>query len=59
MTEWYYVCPECGFKQKSQAEKRIKCGRCDHQYKRRSAKRERKEPDPEYGTGFVTHSRSS
>jgi len=58
MTEWFYVCPECGFKQKSNAKKKVKCGRCGRQYKRRTAKQERKKPDDEMGTEFVTFERS-
>ncbi|MDY6771477.1 MAG: hypothetical protein SV186_06015 [Candidatus Nanohaloarchaea archaeon] len=51
----YYVCPECGFKQRSQAEKRIKCHRCDRSYKRRTAKVVEKSPDEEKGTGFFQY----
>lgn len=45
----YYQCPECGFKQKSQAKERIKCQRCGHSYLKRKAKRVRKKEDGEKG----------
>lgn len=51
----YYVCPECGFKQKSRAKERITCHRCGRSYLRRKAKTARKTPDDETGTGFVTY----
>lgn len=54
----YYVCPDCGFKQRSKAEKRIKCHRCGRSYKRSKAKKARKKPDEEKGTGFFNYSRS-
>ncbi len=49
----YYQCPDCGFKQKSRAKKRITCHRCDRSYQRRNAKQVAKTPDDEIGTGFV------
>ncbi len=49
----YYQCPDCGFKQKSQAEKRIKCHRCGRSYLRRKAKTTEKTPDE--GSGFVKY----
>lgn len=50
----YLQCPECGYAQKSRAEKRVVCHRCGRSYRRRTAKRvERKRPDKELGTGFV------
>jgi ribosomal protein L37AE/L43A len=52
----YYVCPSCGFKQRSQAEKKIRCHRCDKQYKRRTAKTTTKEPDKEKGVDFFQYS---
>jgi DNA-directed RNA polymerase subunit RPC12/RpoP len=53
----YYKCPECGFKQKSEAVKRIRCHRCGRSYLRRRAKVVEKKPDSEVGTGFVKYSR--
>ncbi|MFB6203980.1 MAG: hypothetical protein ABEK01_05810 [Candidatus Nanohaloarchaea archaeon] len=53
----YYVCPDCGFKQRSNAEKRIKCHRCGRSYKRSKAKTEDKKPDEETGTGFVNYTK--
>lgn len=54
----YYVCPDCGFRQRSRAAKRIKCHRCDRTYKRRTAKTVEKTPDEEKGTGFFQYDRS-
>jgi ssDNA-binding Zn-finger/Zn-ribbon topoisomerase 1 len=51
----YYQCPDCGFKQKSNAAKRIKCHRCGRSYLRRTAKQVEKSPDEETGTGFVKY----
>lgn len=33
---YYHMCPECGRKQKSQAEERVKCHRCGRTYKEKS-----------------------
>lgn len=41
----YYQCPECGFKQKSEAVDRIECHRCGRSYKRRKAKVVDKTPE--------------
>ncbi|MFB6077084.1 MAG: hypothetical protein ABEK12_03065 [Candidatus Nanohaloarchaea archaeon] len=51
----YYQCPDCGYKQRSEAEKRITCHRCGRSYKRRTAKTTEKRPDDEAGTGFFTY----
>lgn len=49
----FYVCPDCGYAQKSNAEKRIECHRCGRSYKKRDAKtRREKRPDEDLGTGF-------
>lgn len=50
----YYQCPDCGFKQKSQAKKRIQCHKCGRSYLRRTAKQTEKTPDD--GSGFHTYS---
>lgn len=55
MSDKYFVCPECGFKQKSEASKRIKCHRCGRSYSVSKAKRAKKNPDPEKGTGFFNY----
>lgn len=55
MMEKYYVCPECGFKQRSEAEETIVCRRCGRSYKRRKAKVEEKKPDEEKGTDFFKY----
>lgn len=54
----YYQCPDCGFKQRSNAQKRIKCHRCGRSYERRTAKRVEKAPDRDLGAGFVQFSNS-
>lgn len=52
----YYQCPDCGFKQRSKAEKRVECHRCGRSYLKRDAKKTDKEPD-EKGTGFFRYSK--
>lgn len=54
----YFQCPDCGFKQRSNARKRIKCHRCGRSYKPGKAKKVDKEPDEEKGTGFFKFSKS-
>ncbi len=51
----YYQCPECGYKQKSEAVERIKCHRCGRSYKRRDAKVSEKKPDEKAGLGFFKY----
>ncbi len=57
----FYQCPDCGFKQRSKAEKRIKCHRCGRSYKKSDAKKTRDktdEIDEEVGTGFFRYTKS-
>ncbi|MFB6180345.1 MAG: hypothetical protein ABEJ93_00545 [Candidatus Nanohalobium sp.] len=35
----YYQCPDCGYKQRSKAEKRVECHRCGRSYLKRDAKK--------------------
>lgn len=56
--EEYFVCTDCGHKQKSEAETRIRCHRCGSSYRPKDAMREPKRPDEEIGTGFATYTRS-
>lgn len=51
----FYQCPECGFKQQSDAEERIRCHRCDRSYQRSRAKTVPKEADREKGVGFFRY----
>lgn len=53
----YYQCPDCGYKQRSKAEKRVKCHRCGRSYLKRDAKKTEKSPDEEKGTGFFKYSK--
>ncbi|MFB6215832.1 MAG: hypothetical protein ABEJ72_02535 [Candidatus Aenigmatarchaeota archaeon] len=58
----FYQCPDCGYKQKSEARKRIKCHRCGRSYKPSRAHRSKnKNPDvdEEKGTGFHKYSKES
>ncbi|MFB6265529.1 MAG: hypothetical protein ABEI07_00415 [Candidatus Nanohaloarchaea archaeon] len=57
MGDTYYQCPECGHKQKSEAEDRIECHRCRRSYDRKKAKKVNKEPDEDKGLGFFKYSR--
>ena len=34
----YYQCPECGYRQRSKAEKQVKCHRCGRTYQKKDAK---------------------
>ncbi|AOV94407.1 hypothetical protein AQV86_00605 [Nanohaloarchaea archaeon SG9] len=38
MPEVYFQCPDCGYKQRTKAQKRVKCHRCDRSYLKRDAK---------------------
>lgn len=53
----YYQCPDCGHKQKSEAEKRITCHRCGRSYLRRKAKTTEKRPDDDKGIGFFRYTK--
>lgn len=54
----YYQCPDCGYKQRSKAEKRVKCHSCGRSYKKADAKKFRsKTPDEKKGTGFFKYSK--
>lgn len=54
----YFQCPECGYKQKSDAEQRVRCHRCGRSYQKRAAKRVTKQPDDEKGTGFFRYTKN-
>ncbi|MCJ7478888.1 MAG: hypothetical protein MUP63_01800 [Candidatus Nanohaloarchaeota archaeon QJJ-7] len=51
----YYQCPECGYKQKSEAVDRIECHRCGKSYDRKKAKKVDKKPDEEKGLDFFKY----
>lgn len=54
----YYQCPECGYKQRSKAKKRVQCHKCGRSYKKSKVKKsEQKTPDEEKGTGFFKYSK--
>lgn len=56
----YFQCPDCGYRQRSKAEKRVKCHRCGRSYKKSDAKKSRKKTDEvsqEKGTGFHKYSK--
>lgn len=57
----YFQCPDCGYKQRSKAEKRVKCHRCGRSYKKSNVKKTQDksdELDDEKGTGFFKYSKS-
>lgn len=35
----FYQCPDCGYKQRSKAEKRVECHSCGRSYLKRDAKK--------------------
>jgi DNA-directed RNA polymerase subunit M/transcription elongation factor TFIIS len=54
----FYQCPDCGYKQRSKAQKRVKCHKCGRSYLKRKAKKtQKKTPDEEKGTGFHKYSK--
>jgi len=54
----YYQCPDCGYQQRSKAEKRVKCHRCGRSYLKRKAKKSKtKERDENKGTGFFKYTK--
>lgn len=54
----YFQCPDCGYKQRSKAKKRVKCHQCDRSYKKSDAKKStQKTPDEEKGTGFFKYTK--
>lgn len=56
----YFQCPDCGYKQRSKAEKRVKCHRCGRSYKKSDAKKfedKSSDVDEEKGTGFHKYSK--
>jgi len=54
----FYQCPDCGFKQRSKAEKRVKCHRCGRSYQKKDAKKSRgKNADKKKGKGFFKYSK--
>jgi ssDNA-binding Zn-finger/Zn-ribbon topoisomerase 1 len=56
----YFQCPDCGYWQRSKAEKRVKCHRCGRSYLKRDAKKSEdksEDVDREKGTGFFKYSR--
>ncbi|NMJ77433.1 hypothetical protein GLU64_03415 [Nanohaloarchaea archaeon] len=53
----YYTCPDCGYKQKSNAEKRVKCHKCDRSYLKRDAKKTSRKAPEDAKSGFKKYSR--
>ena len=53
----YFQCPDCGYKQRSKAKKRVKCHKCGRSYKKSLAKEVKKKPDEDKGTGFFNYSK--
>jgi len=53
----YFTCPDCGYKQRSKAEKRVECHRCGRSYKKSDAKKTKQKKPSEEGTGFFKFSK--
>ena len=54
----YYTCPDCGYQQRSKAQKRVKCHSCGRSYLKRKAKKtEKKTPKKGEKTGFKKYSK--
>lgn len=54
----YYQCPDCGYMQRSKAEKRVECHRCSRSYLKRDAKKSETKDPGEGSTGFFRYSKS-
>jgi len=39
MSKVYYQCPDCGYRQRSKAQKRVQCHKCGRSYLKRDAKK--------------------
>ncbi|MFB6193150.1 MAG: hypothetical protein ABEK00_02765 [Candidatus Nanohaloarchaea archaeon] len=64
MSEVYYQCPDCGYKQRSKAQKRVKCHNCGRSYLKRDAKKFKEktsdmDKEDREKAGFHKYSRSS
>jgi len=46
---YYHQCPDCGFKQKSMAKKRIRCHKCGSTYREKTSRCS--PPKPKEGDG--------
>jgi len=56
----YYQCPDCGYKQRSKAQKRVKCHKCGRSYLKRKAKKTKtkaSKEETEGHTGFKKYSK--
>ena len=53
----YYTCPDCGYQQRSKAQKRIECHKCGRSYLKRDAKKRNTKAPREEETGFKKYSR--
>jgi rubredoxin len=54
----YYTCPDCGYKQRSKAQKRVQCHSCGRSYlKRKSKKTRSKLPRKEEDLKFKKYSK--
>jgi tRNA(Ile2) C34 agmatinyltransferase TiaS len=54
----YYTCPDCGYQQRSKAQKRVECHSCSRSYLKRDAKKtEKKTPDSDEELGFKKYSK--
>ena len=59
----YYQCPDCGYKQRSKAQKRVKCHKCGRSYLKRKAKKssskteDMDKEDKEKAQGFHKYSK--
>lgn len=60
MSKVFYQCPDCGYKQRSKAQKRVECHQCGRSYLKRDAKKTTDKSDDfdeEKGTGFFKYSK--
>jgi len=55
----YFTCPDCGYKQRSKAEKRVECHKCGRSYLKRDAKKTSKKAPKGAESGFKKYSKKN
>lgn len=63
MSKVFYQCPDCGYKQRSKAQKRVQCHKCGRSYLKRDAKKfnektEDMDEEDKKKTGFHKYSKT-
>lgn len=53
----YFTCPDCGYQQRSKAEKRVQCHKCGRSYLKRDAKKTSRKAPEDAESGFRKYSK--